>query len=104
MAAGAARRIRRVHVVRLVLFCPALLLVPLGFAPARAEDFTGFYAGVNAGYAFDRDRHERDGAVTFPDTASSNDAPGLPPSALNASQSPAMRDSRGARSDRTGPR
>ncbi|GJE69526.1 porin family protein [Methylorubrum podarium] len=32
----------------------ALGLLLLCMAPAGAEDFTGFYAGVNAGWAFER--------------------------------------------------
>ncbi|MDP4022370.1 hypothetical protein Q8W71_07035 [Methylobacterium sp. NEAU 140] len=37
---------------------PTLLLLAAlaGAAPARAEDFTGFYAGINAGYGWGRNR------------------------------------------------
>ncbi|MEN3213137.1 hypothetical protein PUR23_24375 [Methylorubrum populi] len=45
----------------------ALGLLLLCAAPAAAEDFTGFYAGVNAGWAFER--------------GGPRDAPGLPGSA-----------------------
>ena len=52
---------------------------------ARSEDFTGFYAGVNAGYAVDKG--ERDVApakgIAPPGP---NAAPSLPPSALNAAR------------------
>ena len=52
---------------------------------ARAEDFTGFYAGVNAGYAFGKDREA--GApsqgIAPPERIA---APSLPPSALNAAR------------------
>lgn len=52
---------------------------------ARAEDFTGFYAGVNAGYALGKDKEA--GApsqgVAPPDRIA---APSLPPSALNAAR------------------
>lgn len=34
----------------------ALGLLLVCAAPAAAEDFTGFYAGVNAGWGFERDR------------------------------------------------
>ena len=70
--------IRRVPLVGLLL---------LAAAPARAEDFSGFYAGVNAGYGRD---HEETGAGNHP-TSSAPAAPGhadagtgLPPSASAA--------------------
>lgn len=61
-----------------------LLLVLAG--SAHAEDFTGFYAGINAGYAWG---HERDRAVSSPaagpvfapDRGGASD---LPPSARDA--------------------
>ena len=58
----------------------ALGLLLLCAAPAAAEDFTGFYAGVNAGWAFER------GGARDPSTSESEaSAParpdaGLPPS------------------------
>ncbi len=71
-----------------------LTALVLGASSACAEDFTGVYAGVNAGYAFDRSQREGDGpGGTFP-MASDQKATGLPPSALSASQSPAMRGTR----------
>ncbi|KQO67435.1 hypothetical protein ASG63_15890 [Methylobacterium sp. Leaf94] len=57
-------------------------------APAAAEDFTGFYAGVNAGYGFETGG--RDGRGFVP--GAPGDAPGsaadtgLPPSARDASR------------------
>ncbi|GJE38389.1 hypothetical protein [Methylobacterium persicinum] len=62
-----------------------LLLCAVSTAPARAGDFTGAYAGVNAGYGWS---HERDNGIApavppgAPATASS--PPGLPPSATAA--------------------
>ncbi|WP_246682775.1 hypothetical protein [Methylobacterium sp. WL9] len=75
-----------------------LIALALGVSPACAEDFTGFYAGVNAGYAFDRERHVQAASSAFPGAPSAGgNAEGLPPSALSASQSPAMRGSRAER-------
>lgn len=42
---------------------PCLITLLLATSVARAEDFSGFYAGVNAGSAFERDRFERDHAA-----------------------------------------
>ncbi|WP_233386037.1 hypothetical protein [Methylobacterium sp. C25] len=79
----------------------SLLASPLGALAAHAEDFSGFYAGVNAGYAFDRDGHRGSGMQAIPGPSTNADAtPGLPPSAETASQSPAMRGSRAASSPR----
>jgi hypothetical protein len=56
--------------------------------PAAAEDFTGFYAGVNAGYGFETGG--RDGRGVVP--GASVEVPGagadagLPPSARDASR------------------
>ena len=65
---------------------PILLILITG--NARAEDFTGFYAGLNAGYGWGRDHH---GPVTTPDARRVIDersaGPGLPPSASEASAS-----------------
>ncbi|MEH3116879.1 MAG: hypothetical protein PGN25_04530 [Methylorubrum populi] len=47
--------------------------------PAAAEDFTGFYAGVNAGWAFERGRDAP--SETGPGlTGSARPEEGLPPS------------------------
>lgn len=48
----------------------------LGLAPAAAEDFSGFYAGVNAGWAFERGG----GAPTAVVPGPAREADGLPPS------------------------
>jgi hypothetical protein len=63
---------------------PTLLILVAG--SARAEDFTGFYAGLNAGYGLGRDR---DGAGTRPRDSIVSERPGadLPPSALDAAAS-----------------
>ena len=68
----------------LALIGLACLAAPV---PASAEDFTGFYAGVNAGYGFETGG--RDGRGAMP--GASVDAPGgadsgLPPSARDASR------------------
>ncbi len=62
----------------------AILLLGLATAPVAAGDFTGFYAGVNAGYAFGRDGERLPGPAVTPDPgrAASDDA--LPPSARSA--------------------
>jgi hypothetical protein len=72
------------------------LIVLLGLAaPAQAEDFSGFYAGINAGYAAGR---SRDRSVTVPGTASPAAAVGagsdLPPSARDAAAALRSSDSR----------
>ena len=65
---------------------PTILLV-LASVPVRAEDFSGFYAGVNAGYALGK---ERDRSVGIPVTEPGAGAgrtgtgPDLPPSARDA--------------------
>ncbi|WP_375463599.1 hypothetical protein [uncultured Methylobacterium sp.] len=61
------------------------LAVLLGASSVRAEDFSGFYAGMNAGYASGSERNAR------PSFASpSGDAPTrageLPPSAAGATK------------------
>ena len=64
------------------------------FSRARAEDFTGAYAGVNAGYGFERRsdaKRPNTPAVSGPDATPSND---LPPSAAVAARS--MRPARPA--------
>ncbi|SFG90865.1 hypothetical protein [Methylobacterium gossipiicola] len=69
------------------------LLAALGLVvttiPPAAEDFTGFYAGVNAGYAFERgDGSERGpGPTGLGGVGSSEAGPNaLPPSAQDASR------------------
>ncbi|WP_407527665.1 hypothetical protein [Methylobacterium oryzisoli] len=60
----------------------------LGAGAARAEDFTGFYAGVNAGYARGVDRPS--GTVP-PSRLPSSAETALPPSAARAAgANPAM--------------
>ena len=54
-----------------------------GAGPAAAEDFSGFYAGVNAGWAFERGR---DGAAAPPPTGADRDERGLPPSVARIEQ------------------
>lgn len=61
-------------------FCLGLIL---GTGPVAAEDFTGFYAGVNAGWAFERGR---DGAAALPPTGNTRDENGLPPSVARIEQ------------------
>ncbi|MDR7038086.1 MULTISPECIES: hypothetical protein [Methylobacterium] len=68
-----------------------LILLALS-AAARAEDFTGFYAGVNAGYAFGRDREIDASAPNAASGRPSNGSGELPPSAAEAAR--AMRASR----------
>jgi hypothetical protein len=63
----------------------SILLLALA-GNAHAEDFTGFYAGLNAGYAWGR---ERDRAVSSPATGpvfapGRGGASDLPPSARDA--------------------
>ncbi|TGE00838.1 hypothetical protein EU555_07800 [Methylobacterium nonmethylotrophicum] len=61
-------------------------------SPAAAEDFTGFYAGVNAGYGWGKDRTDgtRPGAP-LPAQAATRDGDGLPPSAARAAaRNPAL--------------
>ncbi|MGU3359141.1 hypothetical protein ACLBWX_02285 [Methylobacterium sp. M6A4_1b] len=55
--------------------------------PAAAEDFTGFYAGVNAGYGFDTGGRDKRGFVPgVPGDESAAAETGLPPSARDASR------------------
>lgn len=57
----------------------ALGLLLLCAGSAAAEDFTGFYAGVNAGWAFGRDRETGAAAPALPGAAKPAED-GLPPS------------------------
>lgn len=68
------------RIMRVATACLGLLL---GTLPAAAEDFTGFYAGVNAGWAFARGR---DGAAPLPPTGANRDENGLPPSVARIEQ------------------
>ena len=69
-----------------------MCLVTLGFCaalstPAMAGDFTGFYAGVNAGYGFETGKPGL--TPGSPPSAGARDLTGardLPPSALRASE------------------
>ncbi|AWN54826.1 hypothetical protein DK412_27065 [Methylobacterium sp. 17Sr1-1] len=68
--------------------------------PAAAEDFTGFYAGVNAGYGWGKAHREgRTPGTPLPAWDKPQDADGLPPSAARAAdRNPALSGSRsGAR-------
>lgn len=58
-----------------------LLLVIVG--PARAEDFTGFYAGINAGYVRG---HEQGRTVNESPVCAIKPGADLPPSARDAAQ------------------
>lgn len=62
------------------------LLILLAALPARAEDFTGFYAGVNAGYGWSREKDTGAAPVVSSGSPSgeSRAAPALPPSASAA--------------------
>ena len=60
---------RTVSVLGLLLLCTA---------PAAAEDFSGFYAGVNAGWAFERSGNRDPSVPAAPDAAKPD--VGLPPS------------------------
>ncbi|MCJ2012357.1 hypothetical protein [Methylobacterium sp. J-076] len=65
---------------------PPLLCVICSVAlPAQAEDFTGAYAGVNAGYGWSREGNHGTAPATLPGaTATVPSAPSLPPSATAA--------------------
>jgi len=65
----------------LVVRCLALAPVWVVFAasPVAAEDFSGFYAGINAGYAFDRT--DRESGIANPFVPSVREDHRLPPSA-----------------------
>lgn len=63
------------------LLLGSLLLLP---AAASAEDFTGFYAGVNAGYGWDREETKGIAPLPRPPGASGTRTDSLPPSASAA--------------------
>jgi hypothetical protein len=72
-----------------ILLLAAMYLIASAIRPASAEDFTGFYAGVNAGYAFGRGEGDerRPGMTDLPDTSVADSGPNtLPPSAQGASR------------------
>lgn len=69
------------------VFVTISLCLPLAFSGlAKAEDFTGFYAGVNAGYAFGRDEGTRTPDMPSLSSTRGADDRALPPSALQASE------------------
>ena len=70
----------RVRMIRFLLL-GSLLLLPTA---SLAEDFTGFYAGVNAGYGWDREEAKGIAPIPRPTGASGTRTEGLPPSASAA--------------------
>ncbi|MCC0806703.1 hypothetical protein FPV16_10785 [Methylobacterium sp. W2] len=69
------------------VFVTISLCLPMAFVgQAQAEDFTGFYAGVNAGYAFGRDEGTRRPDMPSLSSTRGADDRALPPSALQASE------------------
>ena len=64
------------------LLLPILLLV-LANASAEAEDFTGFYAGLNAGYGSGKER-DRDAVAPGTGAGRTDSSLDLPPSARGA--------------------
>ncbi|MBX9931553.1 MAG: hypothetical protein K2Y56_08435 [Methylobacterium sp.] len=66
--------------------CLTALSIDRG-STAKADDFTGLYGGVNAGYAFGRDRQNSPEAFksVSPDSSSGNEV-NLPPSAASAAR------------------
>ena len=81
--------------MRRVLLLSALLVLA---DSARAEDFSGFYAGINAGYAVG---HGRERTLTVPGSGSAaastkpDTATELPPSAQDAAAAIRKRDAGG---------
>ncbi|MEE7456541.1 hypothetical protein MPAR168_10535 [Methylorubrum populi] len=73
----------------------ALGLLLLCAAPAAAEDFTGFYAGVNAGWASGRDRDTVSAVPSLPGEAQPGD--GLPPSVARVQERRLPESERSAR-------
>lgn len=75
--------------MRLAPTASLLGLALLAGQPARAEDFTGFYAGINAGYALGREREARAAAPGSTGSAgmgSVKTGADLPPSAAQAAR------------------
>ncbi|KQP73533.1 hypothetical protein ASF60_08715 [Methylobacterium sp. Leaf113] len=74
--------------MRIAVMSTVTLVAMITAGSAAAEDFTGFYAGVNAGYAFGAG--ERDARGARPDAASevagATAGNGMPPSAMEASR------------------
>lgn len=66
---------------------PGLVVSLVATHAQAAEDFTGFYAGVNAGYAFGRDGGARSPDLSALSSGAKGDDRALPPSALQASES-----------------
>lgn len=67
-------------------------------APAAAEDFTGFYAGINAGYGWGKERSSGDvkPGTPLPAWGQPQGADGLPPSAARAAgRNPAFSGAKG---------
>lgn len=85
--------------MRLTLASCCLLIAAT--LPAAAADFTGFYAGVEAGYAVGHDGEARS-ATPLPSLGTAADTdPGLPPSAASAAR--AMEGARAPGPSRTVP-
>ncbi|WP_244936507.1 hypothetical protein [Methylobacterium currus] len=62
-----------------------LVLSGLLISPAGATDFTGFYAGINAGYGWQKERPAgRNARAPLPSWSPPRDGDGLPPSAARA--------------------
>ncbi|WP_288585547.1 hypothetical protein [uncultured Methylobacterium sp.] len=59
----------------------AVLALP---GPAAAEDFTGFYAGINAGYGWQAKRPDIRSGSPLPAWGRTPEADALPPSATRA--------------------
>ncbi len=73
---------------RLCAILLGLALTGLLATPAAAEDFTGFYAGVNAGYGWGKERPAgRNVRAPLPAWSPPQDETGLPPSAARAAGS-----------------
>lgn len=69
--------------LRLLPLIGSLVLAPV---PVRAGEFTGFYAGVNAGYCWDREETRESGpaAPAYGSGADGSTDNSLPPSASAA--------------------